>query len=257
MSKSVILGILSAVLILSLSMASCVESESSFWSTYIPKSSYQVDIIGYVTIADEVIENGTKALLPSEEDFWIMQLKIRNKSFQSPVTPNSSWAIVLAGEPFNTGGVSVDFAQSTPVSIASGETGELMICCLVPTGIKPGQCQISLWSGQTAISYGNLQDTNIEAGVYNWDLQKITQLNDPSGTYTAIINGMKATLTFKSNNTLEMYDPQDGDTVYTYSISNDGQSITTTNIATHETNTNSFEYIPSEDCVVFGTSYYK
>ena len=67
MSKSVILGILSAVLILSLSTASCVESESSFWSTYIPKSSYQVDIIGYVTIANEVIENGTKALLPPKK----------------------------------------------------------------------------------------------------------------------------------------------------------------------------------------------
>jgi hypothetical protein len=54
-----------------------------------------------------------------------------------------------------------------------------------------------------------------------------------------------------------MYDPEDGDTLYTYSISNDGQSITTTNMVTHETNTNSFEYIPSEDCVVLGTSYYK
>jgi hypothetical protein len=257
MSKTMILGILSTVLILSLSMTSCVESESNFWSTYIPKSSYSVDVIGYVTVADEVIENGTDTLLPSEENFWIMQLKIRNKSYQSPVTANSPWAIVLEGEPFNTGGVSVDFAQSTPISIASGETGDLMLCCLAPTGIKPYQCQISLWSGQTAISYGNLQDTNIEVGVYNWDLQKITQLNNPSGTYTGTVNATKATLTFKSNNILEMYDTEDGDTICTYSISNDGLSITTTNIATHEINTNSFEYIPSEDCVVLGTSYYK
>jgi len=171
--------------------------------------------------------------------------------------PRSCQTIVIAGEPFNTGGVSVDFAQSTPVSIALGETDELMLCCLAPTGIKPGQCQISLWSGQNAISYGSLTDTNIEVGVYNWDSQKITQLDNPSGTYTATENGMKATLTFKSNNVLEMYDPEDGDTLYTYSISNDGQSITTTNMVTHETNTNSFEYIPSEDCVVLGTSYYK
>ena len=257
MSRSVILGILSMVLILSLSMSSCVQSESSFWSTYIPKSSYQVDIIGYATVVDEVIANGTEVLPPSEEDFWVLHLKIRNKSFQSPVAANSSWAVILEGEPFNTGGVSVDFAESTPVSITSGETGELMLCCLAPTGIKPYQCQISLWNGQNAISYGSITDTNIEVGIYNWDLQKITQLNNPSGTYSATVNGIKATLTFKSNNTLEMYDAEDGDTLYTYSISNDGQTITTTNIVTHKTDTNYFQYIPSEECVVLGSSYYK
>jgi len=85
MSRSVILGILSMVLILSLSMTSCVQSESSFWSTYIPKSSYQVDIIGYATVADEVIANGTEVFPPSEEDFWVLQLKIRNKSYKVPL----------------------------------------------------------------------------------------------------------------------------------------------------------------------------
>jgi hypothetical protein len=137
MSRSVIWGILSMVLILSLSMTSCVQSESSFWSTYIPKSSYQVDIIGYATVVDEVIANGTEVLPPSEEDFWVLHLKIRNKSFQSPVAANSSWAVILEGEPFNTGGVSVDFAESTPVSITSGETGELMLCCLAPLELNP------------------------------------------------------------------------------------------------------------------------
>jgi hypothetical protein len=43
-----------------------------------------------------------------------------------------------------------------------------------------------------------------------------------------------------------MYDAEDGDTLYTYSISNDGKTITTTNIVTHKTDTNYFQYIPSE-----------
>jgi len=74
MSKSVILGILFTVLILSLPMVSCVESESNFWSTYIPKSGYPVDIIGYVTIADKSLKTDRKlSCLPKKTSG--MQLK--------------------------------------------------------------------------------------------------------------------------------------------------------------------------------------
>ena len=82
--------------------------------------------------------------------------------------------------------------------------------------------------------------------------------NNPSGTYTASVMGIAQTLTFKSNNTLEINDDFSGKQVGKYSISADGQSITVTNIVTNEVGTVSFKYIKEQECVVFaGVAYFK
>jgi len=82
--------------------------------------------------------------------------------------------------------------------------------------------------------------------------------NTPSGTYSATAMGFTATITFGGNNTLTTYDEFDGKYVFTYSISSDGQSIRLTNVVTNQTDTEPFEYIKAQKCVVFeGTSYFK
>ena len=82
--------------------------------------------------------------------------------------------------------------------------------------------------------------------------------NKPSGIYKASVMGIAQTLTFKSNNTLEINDDFSGKQVGKYSISADGQSITVTNIVTNEVGTVSFKYIKEQECVVFaGVAYFK
>lgn len=268
MSTRLILGFLSGIITLALSVASCsaVSSiKSSLSSSSIPSSNYPVDIIGRVTIANDIIANGTEAPYLHGQDFWIVQVSIRNKSYPNTITPTSSWGFSLESSPSNSA-VYVDpnVTQLSSASITQGKSGELTLCCYASIAADPSQYQIVLLSGETAISYGSLVNTNTIAEVYNWDLQKVTQISTspiietPSGTYTATIIGIKQTLTFKSKNTLEMYDPVDGETLYTYSISSDGQTLTATNIATNEVTTNSFKYIPSQGLVVLvGISYFK
>jgi len=82
--------------------------------------------------------------------------------------------------------------------------------------------------------------------------------NKPSGTYTASAMGISQTITFKGSNTLELNSDLQGKQVATYTISDDGQSITATNIVTNEVGTVSFKYIKDQDCVVLaGVAYYK
>jgi len=243
--------------------------KSSLPSASIPSSNYPVDIIGHVTIANEVIANGTEDVLQPGVGWWIVQVSIRNKSYQSPITSKSELAIVFSNNPSNLAGVAIDLVQNSSVSISSGETGELMLGCLAPNGITPSQCQISLWSGSNGISFGNLVATNTAAEIYNWDLQKITQIGTspvstspivqtPSGTYTLTAMGIKQTATFKSNHTLEINDPVEGKNIFTYSISGNGQWITLTNIVTNETGTEAFKYVPAANCVVLNNlEYYK
>ena len=74
----------------------------------------------------------------------------------------------------------------------------------------------------------------------------------PSGTYTLTTMGMEETVTFKSNNIIEWYNVINGKRVLKYSISDDGKTITLTNIVTNTTVSSPFKYIKEQECVVFG-----
>ena len=102
MSKILILGVLSIALTLSLLLCSCSVAsniQSSMASPSIPSSSYPVDLIGQVTIANNIIENGKENSPQSGSVYWIIQVSIRNKSSQSPITLNSPWMCVNKSNP--------------------------------------------------------------------------------------------------------------------------------------------------------------
>jgi hypothetical protein len=270
MSKTLISGIVSLILTLSLSMASCsaVSSiQSDLSSPPIPSTNYPVDLIGHVTFANNVIRNGQDYSPGSGSVYWIIQVFARNKSSQSPITSNSLWGCVNENNP-TIFGVLVLYIQPSSVSITEGETGKLTFLCTAVDAATPNQYQISLntspMSSTSPMSYGNLINTNTTDEIYNWDLQIATGLASsnpttplPSGTYTGtIIGNIQQSVSFQSNNTLVVNNNVEGKTIYKYSIS--GQTITETNIVTNQTGTESYQFIPSDNLVVLGgISYYK
>ena len=71
----------------------------------------------------------------------------------------------------------------------------------------------------------------------------------PSGTYTATLFGNEQSLTFRGD-VLERYDRLEGKAIFRYTISEDGSTITTTNVVSGVIETLAFKYIKEFECVV-------
>ena len=81
--------------------------------------------------------------------------------------------------------------------------------------------------------------------------------NSPSGTYVATLLGIEQSITFKGS-TVEFFNMFEGKTVFDFSISQDGNSITLRNVATGDTRTLNYRYIKEHEIVVIGaTEYYR
>ena len=79
----------------------------------------------------------------------------------------------------------------------------------------------------------------------------------PSGTFTAYAMGYKASVTFKRD-ILETYNELDGKRIFKYEISEDGQTITLTDVVSEKTTTEAFKYLKDYGIVVFrNTQYHK
>jgi hypothetical protein len=247
----------------------------------IPSTSYPIDIIGHVTVANSVMAGGTTYQLNGSQ-YWIVQIALRNKLSQTFILAGIS--IVSTNNPTNFAGIGnpmvlPDYppagkqgAQYTP-----GETNQFTLCFGASNGLDPKQYQIcvsyNVLNGQTVSSekaYGALVNTGSITEAYNWDLQQATGLTSsqtsvtqstaatPSGTYTGtIIGNIQQSVSFQSNNTLVVNNNVEGKTIYKYVINNDG-TITETNIVTNQTGTESYQYFPQYKLVVLGgISYYK
>jgi len=97
-----------------------------------PASEYPADIIGHVTIADNIIV-GQKEIPPSKDRvYWIIEASVRNKEYQNPVI-QGSWIIANGqGQRF----------PSPSVTIEKGQTGTIMLAFEVVAGVKPEGHQI-------------------------------------------------------------------------------------------------------------------
>ena len=80
--------------------------------------------------------------------------------------------------------------------------------------------------------------------------------NRPSGTYEATAPGPEQSITFGSNE-LEMYDEIEGTKTYQYSISENGDKITTKDAADGETTTEDFQFNREDRTVVVGDREYR
>jgi hypothetical protein len=80
--------------------------------------------------------------------------------------------------------------------------------------------------------------------------------NNPSGTYSNPVLGMKNEITFKGDNVIR--ETILGTAVYNYEIRPNGSEIILTNVANGKSEIHKYKYIKDSECVVLDTtSYYK
>lgn len=191
MNEKLLFCFLSVFVVLSLSLTACskvtnIQSSPDSLSSGItpPSSSFPVDIIGRVTIAQTVIAENQEKLPQSGNEFWIVQISIRNKTYQTSVTSDSHtmWKIGVESSPEKIWGTSIGDAyplSSAPITIQPGQSGEIVKWFSVVSGISPTDYQIWLagYSPRDGVtipnSWGNLVNSDTMATVYNWDQQKI------------------------------------------------------------------------------------
>ena len=193
MTGKLLWGLLSmALVIIGGVVTGCAELSPSASPTSLPlsppSSSYPVDIIGRVTIANSVITDIKGKIEPTThvKEFWIVQTSIRNKAFKFPVTSTDHWLIMAnpdcnLSEPNCLVGQSIGNVFQSPVTIQDGQSSEMMIGFGVFTrGLNPSDYQICLKGHaglpRIADSYGKLVNSNIIAEVYDWDSQKVVQV---------------------------------------------------------------------------------
>jgi hypothetical protein len=141
-----------------------------------PSSQYPVDIIGRVTIANNVIAGKNEY----KGEFWLVQTSIRNKAYQTPVTSTADWIIGIESKPDSMVGSSIGNFTQSPVIIPQGQSGEMILCFGVVSGLNPSDYQICLQGytakeGQIPDSYGKLVNTGTVAEIYDWDSQRVIQ----------------------------------------------------------------------------------
>jgi len=190
MTSKLLWGLLSMVLvIISGVVTSCagLSPSSSPASSPLspPPSSYPVDIIGRVTIANSITGDTKGKTEPTTyvKEFWIVQTSIRNKAYKFPVKSTDIWIVGAESNPNSFVGQLIPTSLlsnliQSPVTILKGQSGEMMLCFGVSTrGLNPSDYQIGLkgsWmKGQD--SYGKLVNSNVIAEVYDWDSQKVVQ----------------------------------------------------------------------------------
>lgn len=183
-----------------------------------PSSSYPADIIGRVTIPKYVIAGNAPWVAgnaPGDNaEFWVVQVSVKNKAYQNPITSESAmWAVTTIPQ-YNPLGAS--FA-SPLVTIPKGQSGEMMFCFEVFGGLNPNDYQIR-YMGQSPDSYGKLINTGVVVDMYDWDSKKVLQTPlVPYGTYVySGPMGINSSWTFNRDATCSLESDITGKVVGTY-----------------------------------------
>ncbi len=150
-----------------------------------PASEYPADIIGRVTIAEKVMVEGEQdKSLGGNIVYWIVEVSVKNKNYQEPITSKYDpsiplpkdvrvgqvWSIIVNGKIWAT-----PIFDSPPITVPQGQSGNMIFSFAFTTGddTKVNDTQIS-YRGQEPFSYGELI-TGDTVAVYDWDLKKVTQ----------------------------------------------------------------------------------
>ena len=182
-----------------------------------PDSPYPADIIGRVTIAKKIVADGREHVpLRNDCAYWIVEVSVKNKEYQNPVTfvwnqymslpqgvgSTTIWSII-----YNDKLLSGTAFKSLPVTVPKGQSGNIILSFEV-IDINPSDAQIC-YKGQEPFSYGTLI-TGDTVAVYDWDLKKVTQAEVPPtkkepsipyGTYVYDARVYTSTITLNSDGT--------------------------------------------------------
>jgi hypothetical protein len=138
-------------------------------------STYPADISGHVIIPELLhMKNLNDRGAGVNEVFWVVDISIKNKSYERAVTSDyKDWQIEAGGTVYYLeGGLTqlLNLSDKTTVddmSVQIGQTGQTTICFSVPDTLKVRDAKLC-YQGQEPYSYGELTGGNLVA-VYDWD----------------------------------------------------------------------------------------
>jgi hypothetical protein len=157
-----------------------------------PASEYPADIIGRVTIANNLIADG-KEVQPygTNTNYWIVEVSLKNKDYQYPVSSRRDksiplpegvdfiWSIIFNGKVW-----AAPILGSPLITVPQGESGNMIFPFEMGRDDKTSDVLIC-YQGQEPFSYGELIDGDSVA-VYDWDLKKATQTEETRETIATV-----------------------------------------------------------------------
>jgi len=157
-----------------------------------PASEYPADIIGRVTIADFLhMRNLSDRHAGVGEVFWVVDISIKNKSYERAVTSDyKDWHIAVGGEVYYLeGGLTQllhlrDKTTLDDMNIPVGQIGQTTICFSVPDTLKVSDAKLC-YQGQEPYSYGKLTGGD-KVAVYDWDLKTVIEEDQKEGKQQAV-----------------------------------------------------------------------
>jgi hypothetical protein len=229
MPKKLLLAVLFVTIILLLPSCDLSASNTANLSVVsLTTSSYPADIEGSVIIAKNLIVGNVNKPPSSGMQYWILKLSIKNKEYQSPITPNfgAGWVIVNSPSSNISPGFTSPNNDSQQTTISRGQTGAIMFYFEAPIELNPSNYQIR-YIVQKPDSYGKLTYSKT-VDYYDWNSQVVTTKPPtqsttqavliPYGTYTAKVMGMSFSITLNKDSTYSMNDPVLGKSVGTYKV---------------------------------------
>ena len=157
-----------------------------------PASEYPADIIGRVTIAKKIVLGGTERTpsLSGREEFWIVEVSVKNKEYPLSVASMSDPSIPLPkldplGYIWLLNDMPPQFIHPL-VTVPPEQSGKIILGFEVRAGLNPSNYQIC-YKGQEPFSYGELI-TGDTVAVYDWDLKKVTQAKVSQKTIATVQN---------------------------------------------------------------------
>jgi hypothetical protein len=142
----------------------------------LPNSQYPADIIGQVVMTTTVQSNEHEITTPSRLDmvYWIVDINVRNKSYENPVT-DEQWVITAGEDEYKAHGKVGEFSSSYPMAVPAGENNTTIVRFAVPETLSVREAELC-YQGQQPYSYGRLTGGK-KVLAYDWESKNpITKL---------------------------------------------------------------------------------
>jgi len=119
-----------------------------------------------------VKSNEQEITAPSRLDmiYWIVDIAVKNKSYEQPVT-DRQWTIIAGDEEYKAHGSIGEIGSSYPMTVMAGETGATIVRFAVPDTLKVSDAKLC-YQGQQPYSFGRLTGGDKVAG-YDWGLKTV------------------------------------------------------------------------------------
>jgi hypothetical protein len=180
-----IIQIVLSLVLLSVMVVSCEESNSTPSTSTSTDSTYPAYIRGHVIIPESLYARGVTIWKSEGEStvLWVVEIYIENISYEDAITyyydDYKDWKIVAGGEVYS---LSEGFMSSLrykevsdkdDIEIPGGQTGNITFCFSVPDSLDVSDATLC-YQGQEPYSYGKLTGGEL-VELYDWNSRTIAQ----------------------------------------------------------------------------------